>query len=140
MIVPALLPGASDPSAASDLPLPEIVPTPARLADEGSEQYESNLSLARPLVNAQRREAWGESLKDALSGVVTPEALARGVAANYSAARDMTIDRGRSSAALPKALFGSGPITKVSSPPATTSACVMYDLPWGRPFSSTDWM
>jgi hypothetical protein len=37
VIVPALLPGASDPSTASVLPLPEIVPTPARLADDGSE-------------------------------------------------------------------------------------------------------
>ena len=37
VIVPALLPGASDPSTASDLPLPEIVPTPARLTDEGNE-------------------------------------------------------------------------------------------------------
>lgn len=140
MIVPALLPGASDPSAASDLPLPEIVPTPARLADEGSEQYESHLSLARPLVNAQRREAWGQSPKNAVSSVVTPVALAHRVVTSYSTERDMTIDRGRSSAALPKALFGSDPITKVSSPPATTSACVMYDLPWGLPFSSTDWM
>ena len=35
--VPALLPGASEPSTASDLLKPESVPTPARLADEGSE-------------------------------------------------------------------------------------------------------
>jgi hypothetical protein len=34
--------------------------------------YESHVMLARPLVKAQRREAWGELLHDAVSNVVRP--------------------------------------------------------------------
>jgi len=33
--------------------------------------------LARPLVKAQRREAWGESLQDAVSSVVRPRPYGR---------------------------------------------------------------
>ena len=33
--------------------------------------------LARPLVKAQRREAWGESLQDAVSRVVRPRPYGR---------------------------------------------------------------
>jgi len=34
--------------------------------------YESTVMFASPLVKAQRREAWGESLQDAVSSVVRP--------------------------------------------------------------------
>jgi len=48
---------------------------PRRITPEdegGPVLYESNLMLARRLVKAQRREAWGESLQDAVSSVVRP--------------------------------------------------------------------
>jgi hypothetical protein len=46
-------------------------------------------------------------------------------------------DGGRSAAVDPQALFGSLPIRKRSSPPATISACLIHERVSGLPFSST---
>jgi hypothetical protein len=50
------------------------------------------------------------------------------------------MDGGAASGALPHAVFGRGPISKVSVPPFTISLCSNHGLFNGLPFNVADWM